>query len=181
MRPLPLTRLALCLVVIAGGSPAVAAVADDLCAPSADPCVVNSTLTIGTGAWALTGGGLISGDSTIGFGSGGVVVLNGRDVVTNEVVRANGGSMGSGGSIAEIELRKPSAKEQGDLAALRQAVIQRLDGFSLPLPAGERCTARIDVEVPAVRKDGTLSLRIRSPLGDRDSDNLKFRCAVPGP
>ena len=35
----------------------------------------------------------------MGFGSGGVIVLRGRDVVTNQVVRANGGSMGAGGLI----------------------------------------------------------------------------------
>ena len=39
--------------------------------------------------------------------------------------------------------------------------------------------SRIDVDVPAGRKDGQLSLRIRNPLGGRDTDNLKFTCAVP--
>jgi cysteine-rich repeat protein len=82
-------------------------------------------------------------------------------------------------SVAEIELRKPSEKEQGALAALRQAVVQRLGAFSLPLPAGERCTTRIDVDVPAGRKDGKLSLRVRNPVGARDTDNLKFKCVVP--
>jgi hypothetical protein len=56
---------------------------------------------------------------------------------------------------------------------------QRLGAFSLPLPPGERCTSRIDIDVPAGRKDGKLSLRIRNPLGDRDSDNLKFKCQLP--
>jgi cysteine-rich repeat protein len=82
-------------------------------------------------------------------------------------------------SVAEIELRKPSEKEQGALAALRQAVVQRLGAFSLPLPAGERCTTRIDVDVPAGRKDGKLSLRVRNAVGSRDTDNLKFKCTVP--
>jgi len=82
-------------------------------------------------------------------------------------------------SVAQVELRKPSEKEQGDLAALRQAVVQRLGAFSLPLPAGERCTTRIDVDVPAGRKDGKLSLRVRNAVGARDTDNLKFKCTVP--
>jgi len=82
-------------------------------------------------------------------------------------------------SVAGIELRKPSDKDQGDLAALRQAVLQRLGAFSLPLPPGERCTTHIDIDVPAGRKDGKLSLRVRNPLGDRDSDNLKFKCLLP--
>jgi hypothetical protein len=47
--------------------------------------------------------------------------------------------------------------------------------LSPPLPPGERCTSRIDIDVAAGRKDGKLSLRIRNPLGDRDSDNLKFK------
>ncbi len=84
-------------------------------------------------------------------------------------------------SVAQLELRKPSEKEQGDLAALRQAVVERLGAFTLPLPAGERCTTRIDVDVPAGRKDGKLSLRVRNQLGARDTDNLKFKCTVPKP
>jgi cysteine-rich repeat protein len=81
--------------------------------------------------------------------------------------------------VSEIELRKPSVKDTGALAALRQAVVQRLGTLSLPLPAGERCTARVDVDVPAGRKDGKLSLRVRNLLGSRDSDNFKFKCVVP--
>src|SRR5262245_40053025 len=82
-------------------------------------------------------------------------------------------------SVAEIELRKPSEKDQGALAALRQAVVQRLGALSLPLPAGEHCTTGIDIDVSAGRKDGKLSLRVRDAVGARDSDNLKFKCTVP--
>ncbi len=57
--------------------------------------------------------------------------------------------------------------------------MQRLGALTLPLPAGERCTTRVDVDVPAGRKDGKLSLRIRNTIGARDSDDLKFKCAVP--
>src|SRR5262245_62972093 len=60
----------------------------------------------------LTVGALISGDSTVGFGAGGIVALRGRDVVTNEVVRANGGDMGAGGLIAlegcNVTVNQPS-------------------------------------------------------------------------
>lgn len=85
----------------------------------------------------------------------------------------------SADSVASVELRKPSERDSGAPAALRQAVVQRLGGFALPLPPGERCTTRVDVDVPAGRKDGKLSLRIRNPLGDRDTDNFKFKCVAP--
>jgi hypothetical protein len=79
MRPLPLTRLALCLVVIAGGSPAVATVADDLCAPSADPCVVNSTLPIGPGSAIDLGGRALhfGGGARVAIGVGTVTIAAG--------------------------------------------------------------------------------------------------------
>ena len=85
----------------------------------------------------------------------------------------------SADGVASIELRRPTEKDTGALAALRQAVVQRLGALSLPLPPGERCTTRVDVDVPAGRKDGKLSLRVRNPLGGRDSDNFKFKCVVP--
>ncbi len=83
-------------------------------------------------------------------------------------------------SVASIEVRKPSAKDQGPAGALRQAVLQRLAAFSLPLPAGERCTQRIDIDVPAGKKQASLALRTRDTLGDKDSDSIKLRCS-PAP
>jgi cysteine-rich repeat protein len=81
-------------------------------------------------------------------------------------------------SVASIEVKKPSAKDQGSLAALRQALTQRLGEFTLPLPAGERCAKRVDVDVTAGKKDGKLSLKVSDPLGDRDTDSIKLKCAA---
>ena len=61
-------------------------------------------------------------------------------------------------------MRKPSVKDQGALAALRQALLQRLGAFTLPLPAGEHCTQRVNVEATA-GKTTKLSLKVSDPLG----------------
>ena len=78
-----------------------------------------------------------------------------------------------------MELVNPRERDTGPLAALRQAVLQRVGSLAFPLPPGERCTSRIDVDVAAGRKDGKLSLRLRTPLGARDTDNVKFKCVAP--
>src|SRR5262249_13590796 len=80
-------------------------------------------------------------------------------------------------SVASIEVKKPSAKDRGGLAALRQALLQRLGALTLPLPAGERCTQRVNVEATA-GKTAKLSLRASDPLGARDTDSLQFTCAA---
>jgi hypothetical protein len=80
--------------------------------------------------------------------------------------------------VASIDVRKPSPKDQGALAALRQALLQRLGALSLPLPAGEQCTQRVNVEATA-GKTTKLSLRMSDPLGARDSDSLQFKCQAP--
>jgi cysteine-rich repeat protein len=49
---------------------------------------------------------------------------------------------------------------------------------SVPLPAGERCAKRVDVDVTAGKKDGKLSLKVSDPLGDRDTDSIKLKCAA---
>ena len=81
-------------------------------------------------------------------------------------------------SVASIEVRKPSPRDQGALAALRQALQQRLGAFTLPLPAGEHCTQRVNVEA-TTGKTAKLSLKVSDPLGARDSDSLQFKCQAP--
>jgi cysteine-rich repeat protein len=78
-------------------------------------------------------------------------------------------------AVASIAVQKPSVKDQGGLAALRQALLQRLGAFTLPLPAGEHCTQRMNVEATA-GKTTKLSLKVSDPLGARDSDSLQFKC-----
>jgi hypothetical protein len=77
-------------------------------------------------------------------------------------------------SVASIAVQKPSVKDQGILAALRQALLQRIGAFTLPLPAGEHCTQRVNVEATA-GKTTKLSLKVSDPLGARDSDSLQFK------
>jgi len=80
--------------------------------------------------------------------------------------------------VAGIAVTKPSVKDQGSLAALRQALLQRLGAFTLPLPAGEQCTQRVNVEATA-GKTTKLSLKVSDPLGAHDSDSLQFKCVRP--
>jgi cysteine-rich repeat protein len=78
-------------------------------------------------------------------------------------------------SVASIAVTKPSVKDQGSLAALRQALLQRLGAFTLPLPAGEHCTQHVNVEATA-GKTTKLSLKVSDPLGGRDTDSIQFKC-----
>src|SRR5262249_9723926 len=67
-----------------------------------------------------------------------------------------------------------SVKDQGLPATLRQEVLQRLGALTLPLPAGEHCTERVNVEATA-GKTTKLSLKGSDPLGARDSDSLQVK------
>jgi cysteine-rich repeat protein len=78
-------------------------------------------------------------------------------------------------SVASVDVRRPRVTDQGNLAALRQALIARLGQLSLPTPAGEVCTRRVDVDV-AAGKQAQVALRTLDAVGDRDSDSIKLRC-----
>jgi cysteine-rich repeat protein len=82
-------------------------------------------------------------------------------------------------SVASIEVKKPSEKDQGAAAALRQALLLQLGKFTLPLPAGEHCTQHVNVDVTAGKGQGKLSLRVADPLGGRDTDSIKLKCLKP--
>ena len=84
-------------------------------------------------------------------------------------------------SVASIEIRRPSLRDQGPASALRQALQQRIGALSLPLPLGEQCTQRVDVDVTAGKKPASLALRTRNAAGARDSDSIKLRCLAQAP
>jgi hypothetical protein len=84
-------------------------------------------------------------------------------------------------SVASVEIRRPSIRDQGPAAALRQALQQRIGALSLPLPAGEQCTQRVDVDVTAGKQQANLLLRTRNPSGAKDSDSIKLRCLAQAP
>jgi hypothetical protein len=54
----------------------------------------------------------------------------------------------------------------------------KLGGVHPASPPGEQCAKRVDVEVTAGKKDGKLSLKVGDPLGDRDTDSIKLKCAA---
>jgi hypothetical protein len=69
----------------------------------------------------------------------------------------------------------------GPAAALRQTLQQRIGALSLPLPLGEQCTQRVDVDVTAGKKQASLSLRTRNAAGTKDSASIKLRCVAQAP
>jgi cysteine-rich repeat protein len=77
-------------------------------------------------------------------------------------------------SVTGAGVSKPADTDAAQ-SPLRQAIVAQLGAVPLPRPPGERCTGRIDVEVPAGRRGATVGLRVRG-LGGNDSDVLKLRC-----
>src|SRR5262249_347513 len=77
-------------------------------------------------------------------------------------------------------LRKPSPRDLGALAALRQALQQRLGAFTLPLPAGGHRPQRGNVEAASGEKTKQ-SLRTRDAPGARGNTPLPFKGAPRAP
>ncbi|MGH7896302.1 MAG: DUF4215 domain-containing protein [Candidatus Binatia bacterium] len=82
-------------------------------------------------------------------------------------------------TVATLDLVKPSLREVGPLADVRQALQQRLDGISLPVSGLESCTKRIEVAMAAGKRPLTMSVKARDPIGKADRDTLKLRCLPP--
>src|SRR5262245_40784161 len=103
MRTLVFARWFVAFCLLAVVAPAFATVADDLCSPASDPCVVNSTV-------ALTAGSIIDlGGRALDFGPPAPVAVGvgAADVVAGPVRRLAGarltGDPGIGGSNLEID------------------------------------------------------------------------------
>jgi len=84
----------------------------------------------------------------------------------------------SAATLPDDQIRRPSLRDQGPAAALGQALEQRVGALSLPLPPGEQCTQRVDVDVTAGKKQASLSLRTRKPR--RDQGQRLDQAQVPG-
>jgi hypothetical protein len=116
--------------------PAAATLPDDLCAPAADPCVVNTALT-------LTPGSVIDlGERALQFGPAARVVflLQGRDLITNDLVRANGGSQSMGGVIA-LQGCNVTVSQSSDIRALGQNRSNTITGSGQITIRGKMTTA----------------------------------------
>ena len=69
-------------------------------------------------------------------------------------------------AVTGVELSKPKESDVRE-SGLRQAIVGQLGALSLPLPANEHCTGRIDVEVPLGRRGVTLGLHSPGAGGPR--------------
>jgi len=79
---------------------------------------------------------------------------------------------------ALVQLPRPTAT--GTAAAVRQALFDALTRLGFPLPPGEACTRRIDVDLVAGSKRQALAT-FAYPVGAiRDRDMLRLRCAPQG-
>jgi cysteine-rich repeat protein len=83
------------------------------------------------------------------------------------------------GAVASVDLKRPSASEKGPGPAARQVLLGALGGLGFPVGPGERCTRRMDVDVPAGRAKLTIHTLARRTGASSDSDTVKLVCAAP--
>jgi len=79
--------------------------------------------------------------------------------------------------VAGAVVQRPQPTKTGDAALARQALIHALASLGFPLAAGETCTRRIDVDVPAGATRLILGTVAYPVGGSPDRDVLKLRCA----
>ncbi len=94
-------------------------------------------------------------------------------------VAADDARLGCGAvQVASLEVRRPSARDTGTLAAIRAALLQGVGAFVATGP-GEVCSGRMVLSVPTGKSWTKLQLRTRDAAGTPDTDNLKLRCLAP--
>ena len=81
--------------------------------------------------------------------------------------------------VAALSLIRPSANDIGPAAAAREALLAVFGRLTFPLDAGETCSGRIDLDVPA-RGKVLIKPQATSAAGIRDRDSLKLYCAPAG-
>ena len=82
--------------------------------------------------------------------------------------------------VSALGLDRPSPTATGAAAAARTALLAAFDRVPLPLAAGETCTRRVDVDLPAGRSRLVLRTSATSATGAVDRDGLKLGCAPAG-
>jgi cysteine-rich repeat protein len=82
--------------------------------------------------------------------------------------------------VTSARVDRPSASQSGPAANARAALVAAFDRLVLPQPAGEKCTRRIDLDLPAGRSKLTIRTQAQSAAGPTDRDSLKLSC-LPRP
>ncbi len=84
-----------------------------------------------------------------------------------------------GEGVASFLVKKPKSTASGTEAAARDALIDGIQALGLPVGPGERCTARMAIEVPTASRKLQLATQVVLATGRKDSDNLTLRCLAP--
>jgi cysteine-rich repeat protein len=79
-------------------------------------------------------------------------------------------------TVTSVTLLTPNAKAKPPLNALRTSLLDAFAAVGLPVGPGERCTRRIDVDVPAGKRYLTLKTKTIGASGAVDRDTLRLRC-----
>jgi cysteine-rich repeat protein len=77
--------------------------------------------------------------------------------------------------VETLEVRRPTSRDTGALAALRATLLDAL-GAHRPSGPGEVCSGRMILRVPADKRWAKLQLRTRNAAGRQDTDTLRLRC-----
>jgi cysteine-rich repeat protein len=80
--------------------------------------------------------------------------------------------------VASLEIRRPSTRDTGTLAAVRAALLAGL-GALVPTGPGEVCSGRMMLGVPVGKSWTKVQLRTRDDANAPDTDTLKLRCLAP--
>jgi len=82
----------------------------------------------------------------------------------------------SASTITSVALTKPNGNVTGALAAARQTLLQKLGAVPLPTGPGERCTSRMDLDVPVGRAKLSIRTKTTASVGPADRDALLLSC-----
>lgn len=77
--------------------------------------------------------------------------------------------------VADLEVRRPTTRDTGTLAALRATLLQGLGAYQ-PTGPGEVCSGRMILRVPADKRWAKLQLRTHNAARRSDTDTLRLRC-----
>ncbi|MCW5891697.1 MAG: DUF4215 domain-containing protein [bacterium] len=77
--------------------------------------------------------------------------------------------------ITSLEVRRPTSRDGGALAALRAELLDHLGGY-VPAGPGEVCSHRMLLHLPADKRWARVQLRTRDAAGRSDTDTLRLRC-----
>lgn len=77
--------------------------------------------------------------------------------------------------VASLEVRRPTTRDAGALAALRAELVATLGAYQ-PTGPGEVCSGRMILRVPADRRWAKVQLQTRNAAQRADTDTLRLRC-----